>query len=479
MATIRRCGPGVRRAGFTLTELLAVISTITVLVGLTFAMFTVAQREIDQLQGQVALAHQHVNKKARPSRAKLGAIPNQYIVVFKRSVANPQAEAARLAQAIPAQVLHVYDRVFKGCAVRIQPGDVQLLINDPAVARLEQDQLCSICSTIPTGVSRIRFVNAPRTPPFALVPPVIGTNPPSIAPGGPRNLPGSAIPPVFSPGGNKAVAVIDSGIDGTHPDLNVTLSQGFGQPDGTDQNGHGTHVAGIIGSRGLGSDVVGVNPGVALWSLRVFDATGSGPFSNVIAALNFAAGQANQISVINMSLGGGFNQAVNDATDACVAAGITVCVAAGNSSADASGFSPASAPQAICVAALCDTDGLPGGRGPKGSFGDPDDTFASFSNFGATVSVIAPGEDILSTIPVSQGSFGKKSGTSMASPHVAGLASVVLANGAVQSVGGFSFVPTTNPNQVKGFLLTESVENIAGLAANKDGRAYPLITGRN
>src|SRR5262249_4895330 len=153
----------------------------------------------------------------------------------------------------------------------------------------------------------------------------------------------------------------DTGIDSTHPNLHVVFSKGFGpNPNGQDQNGHGTHVAGIIGGKGQlhnGITMQGVFPGVPLWSLRVLDASGSGADSDIITALDFLRQHASEVSVCNMSLGGGFFQPVNDAVDNCVKAGIVVCVAAGNSSDDAGTHSPASAPLAICVAAMCDTDG--------------------------------------------------------------------------------------------------------------------------
>jgi subtilisin len=273
------------------------------------------------------------------------------------------------------------------------------------------------------------------------------------------------------------------------------LSKSFvaGVPNGEDQFGHGSHCAGIVGAKGVG--VVGVFPGVPLWSLRVFDNGTPEPGAadpDVISALDFLAQNASQVSVCNMSLGGkGIDQALNDAVSMCVNLGVVMCVAAGNDNADTSNYCPATAVGAICVGALCDTDGLPGGKGAAGSFGDPDDTFASFSNWGPVVAVLGPGEDILSTIPVAQGSYGLKSGTSMATPHVAGLSALVLStysatpnangSGVRNLIGGGvnGQLVINNPAQVLGFLLQDSVEQFPGLAANKDPRTnYPLVTAR-
>jgi subtilisin family serine protease len=385
----------------------------------------------------------------------------------------------------------VYTTAVNGCAVRIQPGDLAALKADPAVARVDLVYCRYACPAVfPTGVSRIQYIHAPSTPPFQLFFPGTGAGGTTVGNGGPRNL-----GPGFNIGGSgvappKAVAIMDTGIDSTHPDLNVVLSMGFGNPNGQDQFGHGTHCAGIVGAKGVG--VTGVFPGVPLWSLRVLDAKGSGSDTDIIAGLDFLAKNASQVSACNMSLGGkGISQALNNAVTMCVNLGVVMCVAAGNDNADTSNYSPATAVGAICVGALCDTDGRTGGKGPAGSFGDPDDTFASFSNWGPVVALLGPGEDILSTIPVVQGSYGLKSGTSMATPHVAGMSALVLStyggtpnangSGVRNLIGGgvTGQIVISNPAQVLGFLQQDSVEQFPGLKANKDTRTnYPLVTAR-
>jgi subtilisin family serine protease len=467
--------------------LVVTVCIISVLVGLTAVFFAYAQDAADKLQKQLVSISP---KEARPHPPRRNPkhshkVPNQYLVTFNNTVTDPAAEANRLAQTVPATVLSVYRNVptkFGGCAVRIQPGDLPTLQTDPKVAAVEQDVHCYPMQnpgTIQTGVSRIQFKHAPRTPPFTFFFPA--SSAPPI--GGPRNLP--TTPPT------KVVAVTDTEIDRKHPELNVQFVIGFGGlPKGAGD--HGTHVAGIIGARGI--RVQGVFPGVPLWSLRVFDANGGGGTAAVLLeALSFALDSADQISVLNMSLG--FPQttvlAVNNAVTACVDAGIVVCVAAGNDAKDAGPQSPANAPGVICVGAMADTDGLPGGRGPAASDGDPDDTFASFSNFGPIVTIVAPGVDILSTFPVKDGSYALDTGTSMACPHVAGMCALALSdfggsttpgrgprNLPPGSGGGIGIV-INNPFLVQGLLLQESVETIQGLTANGDDtRNYPMLTGR-
>ncbi len=276
------------------------------------------------------------------------------------------------------------------------------------------------------------------------------------------------------------MAVVDTGIDGTHPDLNVVFSIGFNNPNVGDQNGHGTHCAGIIAAIHNDIGVVGVAPGAPLWSVRVLDAQGTGTFADLISALQFLAGNANNVGVISMSLGGPTSAAVNQAVANCVSKGQICVVAAGNSSADALTFSPASEASAICVAALADSDGLPGGVGPATPAG-PDDTFATFSNWGSTVKVIAPGVDILSTVPGN--AYGLKSGTSMACPHVAGLAVLARSSAHSQGIRNIRFnrgappttSPTLSPVAFLQDLLQTSTETIAGIF---DSRTYPLVTAR-
>jgi subtilisin len=233
--------------------------------------------------------------------------------------------------------------------------------------------------------------------------------------------------------------------------------------------------------------VVGVAPGAPLWNIRVFDVNGNGFVSDIIAALQFLAANADKVRVINMSFGTNVVvPTLNLAVANCVKQGQICVVAAGNSSRDASNESPASEPSAICVAALSDSDGLPGGVGPVLTDSDPDDTFASYSNFGKLVKVIAPGTDIYSTRPMTPNmstdiGYGFETGTSMAVPHVSGLAVLALSAQSqpirnVRFPGGIPPAqPVLTPAAFLQMLFDTSKENIPGLF---DTRTYPLVCGK-
>jgi subtilisin family serine protease len=198
-----------------------------------------------------------------------------------------------------------------------------------------------------------------------------------------------------------------------------------GTKNGNDDNGHGTHVAGIAAAKDNGIGVVGVAPGARLWAVKVLDRNGSGFLSGVIKGVDHVTANAGAIEVANMSLGGGNSQALNDAIKNSVAKGVVYVVAAGNSGIDASNTSPANSPDVLAVSAIVDTDGKCGKLGPSTSYGG-DDTFASFSNYGSMVDIAAPGVNILSTYKGK--TYATMSGTSMASPHVAGAVALYLAH---------------------------------------------------
>ena len=206
-------------------------------------------------------------------------------------------------------------------------------------------------------------------------------------------------------GAGVTAYVIDDGIDVTHRDFGGRAVAGMTSVGGTptDCATHGTHVAGTIGSA-----TYGVAKSVSLVSVRVLGCTGSGSDTTVIQGVNWAIAHhvAGVPAVANLSLGGGFSRALNDAVEALVADGIVTSVAAGNSNVDACWTSPASAPSAITVGASTSTDSR-----------------ASFSNWGTCLDVFAPGVGVLSTYPGDSTRF--YDGTSMAAPHVAGAAAVL------------------------------------------------------
>jgi subtilisin family serine protease len=271
---------------------------------------------------------------------------------------------------------------------------------------------------------------------------------------------------------NVDVAVIDTGIDLDHPDLNVytagakNCSTGSSADDG---NGHGTHVAGTIAALDNAAGVVGVAPGARVWPVRVLNNSGSGSFSAIICGIDYVTAHASEIEVANMSLGGsGSDSACGSNTDAMheaicrsVAAGVTYVVAAGNSAANSSTFVPAAYDQVITVSALADFNGAPGGGAAATCRSDVDDTFADFSNYGADVDVIAPGVCILSTWKGA--AYNTISGTSMASPHVAGAAALYKATH-----------PTASPTTVKAALQAAGTSNW-NTATDPDATHEPLL----
>ena len=239
------------------------------------------------------------------------------------------------------------------------------------------------------------------------------------------------------------IAILDTGIDLDHPDLNVYRNVSFvaGAESGDDDNGHGTHVAGIAAAKDNGEGVIGAAPGARLWSIKVCDSTGECKISNMIKGVEYITEHADEIDVVNISVETPLSPALNRAVSASIKAGVTYVVAAGNYGHDASSTSPASNPDAITVSAIADSDGKCGGTGPSlKSQNATDDSFARFSNFGPSVTIAAPGVSILSTYL--DGGYAVDSGTSMASPSVAGAAALIKAGN-----------PEMSPKEVKKTLL--------------------------
>jgi subtilisin family serine protease len=271
------------------------------------------------------------------------------------------------------------------------------------------------------------------------------------------------------------IAVIDTGIDTKHPDLNVAggvnCSTGTNYEDG---NGHGAHVAGTAAALDDGTGVVGVAPGARLWAVRVLDETGNGSWSSVICGVDWVTAHAADIEVANLSLAGSGDSGnctdggLRQAICRSVEAGVTYVVAAGNSRVDVSSQVPASFPEVITVSALADFDGLPGGLGKATCRTDRDDTLAAFSNYGTGVDLIAPGVCINSTWK--GGGYNVISGTSMASPHVTGAAALYLSDhpgatpavvaGALKAAGNLLWNATGDPDRAKEALL--NVDSLIG-----------------
>jgi subtilisin family serine protease len=353
------------------------------------------------------------------ARSNGQGVAGRYIVVLADGV-SPGDVAAR-HNAVPD---FVYQHAVNGFAGPLGLAQVNALRLDPRVLVVEQDQIVTIAGgpEPPTGIRRI-----------------------------------------FAPGNTKIgingvddwridvdVAVIDTGISLSHPDLNVVASvncsgggpfkQSCGS-GGDDDNNHGTHVAGTIAALDNGIGVVGVAPGARLWAVKVLDKTGSGYMSWIIAGVDYVTANAAQIEVANMSLGCECTStALNTAISNSVKAGVVYVVAAGNSAKDASTFSPANHPDVITVSALADFNGLAGGGAAPTCRPDEDDTLANFSNFGARIDIAAPGVCITSTVP---GGYATYSGTSMASPHVAGAAALLTSRTKPTNKSGVETVRST------------------------------------
>jgi subtilisin len=326
-------------------------------------------------------------------------IPNQYIVVLKQNVHDSPEAAALHAKNQGAQILHIYEHAIRGFAIKISNEKVlEAIKRNPNVDFVEQDMTVQAFSqNLPKGVNRIDADHSPT---------ISGDGSGSV---------------------NTDIAILDTGIDLAHPDLSIYRKKTFvaGTTSANDDNGHGTHVAGIAAAKDNTIRVVGVAPGARLWALKVLDATGSGSISTIIAGIDYITQHAGEIDIVNMSFGcecssSSLDTAINNS----VAKGVTFVAAAGNNHKDASTFSPAKNPNVISVSAVADSDGKCGGLGSQTSYGN-DDSFATFSNYGSTVDISAPGVDILSTYKGS--SYTKLSGTSMAAPHVAGAAALYKA----------------------------------------------------
>jgi subtilisin family serine protease len=230
---------------------------------------------------------------------------------------------------------------------------------------------------------------------------------------------------------NVDVAVLDTGVSLTHPDLNVYRDVTFinGTTTGNDDNGHGSHIAGIAAAKDNDIGIVGIAPGARIWAIKVCDTHGECKITNQIKGVEYAIQHADEIDVLNISVENPNSPALNNIINTAVKAGITVVVAAGNHGKDASTTTPANNPNVISVSAVGDSDGVCGAAGPDLTLGDnstiADDTFAFFSNFGPAVKIAAPGVNILSTYNGT--GYAVDSGTSMAAPYVTGAAALYKA----------------------------------------------------
>ncbi len=353
---------------------------------------------------------------------KSATVNNKYIVVLnddaeisnsdlqaRKGKVNEKAYGLLKKYEVTDEIEEVYETALQGFAVKMAPGQAKKLAEDGSVKMVEADQVITLSQQI-TAKGK---------------------------PGGSTPPPSQSIPwgidRVGGGTGNTTTNtawVIDTGIDFSHPDLNVDEGRSATfvsrTSDANDQNGHGTHVAGTIAAIDNSIGVVGVAPGATVVAVRVLDKRGSGFTSGVIDGVDYVAANGKAGDVANMSLGGG----VSTALDAAVLGASTVvkfALAAGNESDDADNHSPArvDGPNIYTVSAM-----------------DSNDNWASFSNYGTHVDYCAPGLYILSTWK--GGGYNTISGTSMATPHVAG----VLLLGGIQTSGYVNNDPDGNPDPI-------------------------------
>ncbi|MEK7068885.1 MAG: S8 family peptidase [Patescibacteria group bacterium] len=382
-------------------------------------------------------------------------IPDQYIVVFKDSVSDVESAENELIGRTRGERIGSYRNAINGFAARFSEAELAGVLNDPRVAFVSEDREVSILDSrtrsirddsvrvLNTDVSslsrRSRDASPPPTPPSSVPSAEAVSTQSQTFPTGISRI--GAIGKA-NKGSGVNVAVIDTGIQTNHPDLKSNVVGGKNCSSGSsynDGNGHGTHVAGTIAALDNGLGVVGVAPQAKLWAVRVLNNSGSGTWSSVICGIDFVTSKApangGPITVANLSLGGAGvsdNNCGNSNNDAlhkaiCRArdAGVTIVVAAGNSGVNSATQVPSAYDDAvITVSALVDSDGRLGGLGVSSSYG-ADDTFASFSNWGVPVAIGAPGVSIYSTWIKS--GYKSISGTSMASPHVAGAVALYIA----------------------------------------------------
>lgn len=311
-------------------------------------------------------------------------VRDRYIVVFKEDVQDAPGLADQLVRAARGRKHFVYERALKGFAATIPEAALDGLRRNPNVAYIESDAIVTASGTQSPATWGLDRIDQ-------------------------RDLPLSGSYTYDTDGSGVTAYIIDTGILFGHVEFGGRATTGYDAvtSGGTaaDCNGHGTHVAGTVGGA-----TYGVAKQAALVAVRVLGCSGSGSTSGVIAGIDWVTNNAIKPAVANMSLGGSFSASLNTAVANAVAAGVTFAVAAGNENTDACTRSPASAPNAITVAAT--TSG---------------DARASYSNFGSCVDLFAPGSSITSAWYTSTTATNTISGTSMASPHVAGVAALYLA----------------------------------------------------
>lgn len=365
---------------------------------------------------------------------------DMYLVEFSPSVTDPAAEAHEIAEVFGVQPTHIFQRLFGGFAMPMTPNMAERVESNRRVEAVYRDPNRRQIPGLPTeDLPLPDDPNFPPSDPPEDLSPLLGDGeiPSAIARvGGPY---------IFTQAEPCHIAVLDTGIDAQHRELNVVgefdvVAQSGGTPaPGADPHSHGTHVAGTIAAHVTGDGVVGVAPGFPLHAIRVLNEHGSGRLSDIIAGLEYVA-ERPEICVVNMSLGGPADLSTRhprqEVMERLEELGVVIVTSAGNDGSNTSGYAPAGYGMGLVVSAY-------------DASGGSDSGFAAFSNFGDAVHITAPGVLVRSTMP--GGGHARKSGTSMSAPIVAGAAAVYL-----------TLKPGASVDEVRQAMLTTAETGFSG-----------------
>jgi subtilisin len=390
------------------------------------------------------------------------AIVGVLMLAVSSGLGVPSAGSAPAPSTYVVEVASGVDPVAAAGRAQVTPTLIFREAINGYAASLTKTQLSRVTSDVNTiSVQADSVLVAPQPRKISDPPPVV----PQFVTTGIRRIGGLESPTAKIDGIDERtdvdVAVIDDGVDSAHPDLNVAGVTNCLHPTRAtvDPGSHGTLVAGLVGAIDNAFGAVGVAPGARIWGVQAANSNGALTYSRILCGLNWVAGQAEVIDVVNMSFGGkwaekdcvgpsrpgerkGQRDLIHEAICAVDAAGVTLVASAGNNSSDELQY-PGAFEEVIGVSAIGDADGLPGGLMPNvPCVGDvqPDDSFAFFSNYGSWVDISAPGVCISSTYP--GGLYATGSGTSFSSPLVAGAAALYVHNH-----------PDASPDQVRAALI--------------------------
>lgn len=381
--TVARPNPGARRLEEDSLVMARLRSKRLRFAALTGAAALALTGTLTALPAQAAPAEGTVLAAGSPT-----AVEDSYLVTLEKGAGLKAASGAGkdLVEEYGGTVRRTFGSALNGYSATLSATEARRLAADPAVASVEQDQRVRLADTTqsnaPWGLDRIDQTSLPLS--------------------GTYTYPDSA-------GEGVTAYVIDTGVRVTHQEISDRASYGYDAVDGdttaSDGNGHGTHVATTIAGT-----TYGVAKKAEVVAVRVLDNNGSGTTAGVIAGIDWVTANHSGPSVANLSLGGGASTTLDNAVRASIASGVTYAVAAGNSAANASSYSPARVTEALTVGATTNTDAR-----------------ASYSNYGAVLDLFAPGSSITAGWNTGDTATNTISGTSMATPHVAGAAAVYLA----------------------------------------------------